>query len=65
VCERGSAHEFRHLAVRDFLRGHPNEAARRAALKRELLARRPYDRLAYIEGRAPFVAALERRALFN
>jgi GrpB-like predicted nucleotidyltransferase (UPF0157 family) len=26
VCEVGSEHEFRHLAVRDFLRAHRDEA---------------------------------------
>ena len=34
VGEVGSAHEFRHLAVRDFLRSHHGEAVRYAALKR-------------------------------
>jgi GrpB-like predicted nucleotidyltransferase (UPF0157 family) len=51
VVEAGSDHEFRHLAVRDFLRDHPDEAARYAALKRELVARHPQDRLAYIDGK--------------
>jgi GrpB-like predicted nucleotidyltransferase (UPF0157 family) len=63
VCEAGSEHEFRHIAVRDFLRTHDNEAARYAALKREVVARHHQDRLAYIEGKDEFVAALERRAV--
>lgn len=63
VCEAGSSHEFRHLAVRDFLREHNEEAARYAALKRELVKRHPQDRLAYIAGKEPYVTALERRAL--
>ena len=63
VCRTGSAHEFRHVAVRDFLRGHPGEAARYAALKREVAARHPQDRLAYIEGKDAYLASLERRAL--
>jgi GrpB-like predicted nucleotidyltransferase (UPF0157 family) len=63
VCEAGSEHELRHVAVRDFLRGHPGEAARYAALKRAVAARHPQDRLAYIEGKDEYVAALERRAL--
>ncbi|MBS1888497.1 MAG: GrpB family protein [Actinobacteria bacterium] len=63
VCLAGGADEMRHLAVRDYLRAHPEEAARYAALKRELVASRPGDRLAYVEGKAEFVAALERRAV--
>lgn len=63
VCGVGSEHEFRHLAVRDFLRSHADEAASYAALKREVVARAPADRLAYIEGKDAYVAALEERAL--
>jgi GrpB-like predicted nucleotidyltransferase (UPF0157 family) len=63
VCAVGSAHELRHLAVRDFLRSHPDEAPRYAALKRRVVERRPQDRLAYIEGKEDYVVALEARAL--
>jgi len=63
VCVAGSAHELRHLALRDYLRAHPEEARRYGEVKRELVARRPGDRLAYIAGKADYVAALERRAL--
>lgn len=37
VCEAGGEHELRHVAVRDFLCAHPDEAARYAALKREVV----------------------------
>src|SRR4051794_23631382 len=63
VCRVGSPHEHRHIAVRDFLRAHPDEAAAYAALKRELAARSPGDRLAYISGKATYIDALEARAL--
>jgi GrpB-like predicted nucleotidyltransferase (UPF0157 family) len=63
VCAAGSEHESRHIAVRDFLRAHPDEAARYAALKREVAARNPRDRLAYIDGKNEYVTALEARAL--
>ncbi|HVW48426.1 MAG TPA: GrpB family protein [Solirubrobacterales bacterium] len=63
VCAAGSEHERRHLAVRDHLRAHPEEAAAYAARKREIVARAPGDRLAYIAGKDAYVAALERRAL--
>ncbi len=63
VVEAGSEHEFRHLAVRDFLRTHPDEAARYAALKRQVVVRHPQDRLAYIEGKDGYLTALEQRAV--
>ena len=63
VCEAGSDHETRHLAVRDFLRAHASEAVRYAVLKRRLAAQHPRDRLSYIEGKEEYVAALERRAV--
>jgi GrpB-like predicted nucleotidyltransferase (UPF0157 family) len=63
VCQAGSSHELRHLAVRDFLRAHEDEAASYEALKRRLAARHPQDRLAYIAGKEAYVTALEDRAL--
>jgi GrpB-like predicted nucleotidyltransferase (UPF0157 family) len=63
VCEADSDHGRRHLALRDYLRAHPEEAARYADLKRGLAARHPEDRLAYIAGKQDYVAALERRAV--
>ena len=62
VCVAGSEDEVRHLALRDYLRSHSDEVARYAALKREVAARHPQDRLAYIEGKTDYVAALESRA---
>jgi GrpB-like predicted nucleotidyltransferase (UPF0157 family) len=63
VCEVGSEHEHRHLALRDYLRAHGHEAGSYEALKRDVAARHPADRLAYIEGKDEFVTALEARAL--
>jgi GrpB-like predicted nucleotidyltransferase (UPF0157 family) len=63
VCAAGSEHERRHIAVRDFLRAHPDEAARYEALKRDVAAHHPQDRLAYIDGKEAYVTALERRAV--
>jgi GrpB-like predicted nucleotidyltransferase (UPF0157 family) len=63
VCAAGSEDERRHLAVRDYLRAHSDEVNAYAELKRRLVARAPGDRLAYIEGKEEYVAALERRAL--
>jgi GrpB-like predicted nucleotidyltransferase (UPF0157 family) len=63
VCIAGSQDEIRHLALRDYLRSRADEVANYAALKREVAARHPGDRLAYIEGKADYVTALERRAV--
>lgn len=63
VCEAGSVHEFRHVALREFLRAHAGEATKYAALKRRLVARHPQDRLAYIDGKDSYVTALEERAV--
>jgi GrpB-like predicted nucleotidyltransferase (UPF0157 family) len=63
VCGAGSEDERRHLAVRDYLRAHPDEVVAYAELKRGLAARAPGDRLAYITGKEEYVAALEVRAL--
>ena len=53
----------RHLAVRDYLRSHPGEAAAYGALKRALAGRYPYDIEGYCDGKEAFVRALEKRAL--
>jgi GrpB-like predicted nucleotidyltransferase (UPF0157 family) len=63
VCEVGSEHEFRHLAVRHFLRAHSDEVAKYAALKRAIATRHPHDRLAYIEAKEEYVTDLEARAV--
>jgi hypothetical protein len=63
VCEAGSEHERRHLALRDFLRAHRDEAAGYTAFKRALAARHPQGRLAYIEGKDEYVTQLEARAV--
>ena len=63
VCAAGSDHELRHLAVRDYLRAHDDEAAAYAAVKRRVASEHPEDRLAYIEGKDAHLQALESRAV--
>lgn len=53
----------RHLAVRDYLRTHPRDAAAYAALKRALAQKYPEDIEGYCDGKDAFVQDLERRAL--
>jgi len=53
----------RHLAVRDYLRTHPDEANRYGELKESLAKRFPKDIEAYSDGKDAFVKELERNAL--
>ena len=53
----------RHLAVRDYLRAHPQRAREYGALKAALAACYPEDIGAYCDGKEAFVRALERDAL--
>jgi putative glutamine amidotransferase len=63
VCPVGSTWERRHLAFRDHLRSHPDDAARYAQLKRRLAAEHPNDVMAYVDAKTPFIRDIEARAL--
>jgi GrpB-like predicted nucleotidyltransferase (UPF0157 family) len=51
----------RRLAFRDYLRSHPDEAERYAALKRDLAQRYAADRENYTDAKADYVEAVYRR----
>ena len=53
----------RHLAFRDYLRAHPDEAEGYSAFKRRLTAEVEGDRDRYTVGKDAFAAALQARAL--
>ena len=59
----GSREERRHLLFRDFLRSHPDEAARYEAVKRACAERHPMDILAYIDAKGEWIVPIERRLL--
>ena len=63
LCEAGSYHERRHLAVRDFLRHFPDEALAYEKVKRVAAERAGGDRLTYGAAKSAFVRDLEVRAL--
>jgi putative glutamine amidotransferase len=63
VCQTGSAWERRHLAFRDRLRTHPEEAAAYAELKRSLVDIHPNDVHTYTHEKGAFVRSIEARAL--
>ena len=63
AVEVGGDHWERHLAVRDYLRGHPSEAEGYAAEKRRAAEASGGDWETYCDEKAAYVEALERRAL--
>ncbi|WP_373045424.1 GrpB family protein [Vulgatibacter sp.] len=62
VVERGGAFWYEHLAFRDWLRSHADDARRYGFLKQQLAQRYTNDREAYTDGKAPFVAEILRQA---
>jgi GrpB-like predicted nucleotidyltransferase (UPF0157 family) len=63
VCELGSAQHRRHLAVRDYLRAHPDEARRYADVKQEAARVAAGSRAAYSRAKDRYLRALESAAL--
>ncbi|CEG24126.1 dephospho-CoA kinase/protein folding accessory domain-containing protein [Planococcus massiliensis] len=63
IYENGSGEIYRHLAFRDYLKKHPQEAEKYGTLKKELAMKYPTDIERYIEGKESFVKEMEKRAL--
>lgn len=63
LCEVDSFHERRHLAVRDYLRSHPDESLDYERVKRASAEAAGGQRLLYGGGKSNFVVALQQRAL--
>ena len=63
VARRTSELAASDIAVRDYLRNHPEEAAAYAALKSTIAVAHPEDRLEYIAGKDHYVRDLKARAL--
>ena len=63
VCPAGREWERRHLAFRDWLRDHPDDADAYEQLKRELADRHRRDILAYVDEKTPFIRQIEARAV--
>jgi GrpB-like predicted nucleotidyltransferase (UPF0157 family) len=58
----GSREVARHLAFRDYLRAHPDQAQRYSELKRALAAEHARDADAYMDGKDDFIREMDRRA---
>jgi putative glutamine amidotransferase len=63
ACIGGGEFQRRHIAFRDWLRAHPDDARTYGTLKRELAARHPRDPTGYTEGKTAFIREIEARAL--
>ena len=62
VFEAGSDHIQRHLAFRDYMRAHPDEAQAYSDLKRQLAKAHPTDIEAYMDGKDGFIQAMDIKA---
>jgi GrpB-like predicted nucleotidyltransferase (UPF0157 family) len=58
----GSAEVERHLAFRDYMIAHPDEARAYGELKRKLAAEHPRSMDAYMDGKDGFIREMDRRA---
>jgi putative glutamine amidotransferase len=63
LCEAGGDWERRHLAFRDWLRDHPDDAAAYEDLKRRLATEHPRDLITYTEAKTAFIESIVERAL--
>jgi GrpB-like predicted nucleotidyltransferase (UPF0157 family) len=62
VCPQGSIGLRNHLAVRDYLRAHPEAVEAYAALKRGLAQQFPQDIARYVDGKTDLIASILRAA---
>ena len=60
VCAQSAAELQRHLALRDYLRNHPDAAREYSRVKREGAALHPFDIDAYILYKEPFILNIYR-----
>jgi putative glutamine amidotransferase len=65
LCRAGSRYERRHLAFRDWLRDHPDDATAYARLKRTLAAEHPNDVHTYTRDKSDFIRSIEAKALMT
>lgn len=62
VYEKGNSEITRHLAFRDYMMAHCEEARAYAMLKEELAEKYTYDADQYVEGKTTFVRTIDEKA---
>ena len=62
VFQKGSDHIRRHIAFRDYLIAHPDQAKNYSDLKRKLVQKYNGDAESYIDGKDDFIKEIDRRA---
>lgn len=60
--EAGSVEAERHLAFRDYMIAHPEDAQKYSELKRKLAEQHPHSIDAYMDGKDGFIKEMDRRA---
>jgi GrpB-like predicted nucleotidyltransferase (UPF0157 family) len=63
IYEVGSPEITRHLAFRDYMIAHPDDAQQYSELKRQLAKHYPHDIEGYMDGKDEFVKTMEKKAL--
>lgn len=63
IYQHGNPVIVRHLAFRDYMIAHPDEAQVYSELKASLAAQFPHDFEAYMEGKDGYIKEMEQRAL--
>ena len=62
VFKQGSAEGVRHLAFRDYMKAHPDEAQAYSELKQRLARAHPDDIESYMDGKDAFIKEVDRKA---
>lgn len=65
VCLNGSIALQNHLALRDFLRDHPDQVIEYSTLKKRLVAENPFDIDLYVKNKTPFITGILRLLGFD
>ena len=63
IYEQNSSEVQRHLAFRDYMIAHPQDAEKYSLLKQELAKKYPTDIESYMDGKDEFIRSMEKKAI--